>query len=803
MSGLLEAVVWGARDLLEARGLDDERIVDVLARIGRALLVHRISLFENRTDDQGQPVARVLARWDAGGAAEAAGEEVAVDWRTPDAAEWAEALVRGETLAGDARGAPESLRADLYRRRIEATLLLPVFAAQEWWGTMHLDDRAADRQWSETELNGLRVAAAVFGSAIQRLRTERSLRESREHFRQLYEHAAHGIFTYDRRLRVTQINRLACRLLGVAPKEVVGRHILQLGALHADDIEKARWAIGRALSGETFAVTLRMRLRDGAYALMETAVAPIHQDGEVVAVTNICRDVTEVERLLAALKESEEHYRTVVERIHDAITVHRGNRILYCNARAVDLTGYSREAFLRLSPADLFHPEDRPAIQDRLLRRAQGEMLADTFSARVLTRDGRTRYCELSSREMPYRGRPAVLTAVHDVTERRVIEDNLRESEEKYRLLIENSSEAIVIAQQGRLRFFNPRAQELSGYSAGELMSRAFLELVHPDDRDRVLPHLRARPPAAEPHRTYTCRLIDKQGRVRWIEANGVAYQWEGEPATLHFIRDVTERQLAEEQLRKAKAVAETADRAKSEFLANMSHEIRTPLNGIIGLSEMLEEGSAGAQREYAAVIHRSGEVLLSLVNSILDFSKIESGQIELEQTPFDPRAHLADVVGLFAMKAEQKGIALEPVVESGVPERVVGDPAWLRQILINLVGNAVKFTERGGATVRIALAHGSGERLTLRYEVADTGIGIPAERRDRLFQRFSQVDASTTRRYGGTGLGLAICRRLVEAMGGTIDLESEIGRGSRFFFTVELAADSEELAGGESAAAA
>lgn len=265
-------------------------------------------------------------------------------------------------------------------------------------------------------------------------------------------------------------------------------------------------------------------------------------------------------------------------------------------------------------------------------------------------------------------------------------------------------------------------------------------------------------------------------------------------PHTLCFVLDISERKEMEEELRRARRDAEAAARAKSEFVANMSHEIRTPLNGVLGISSFLEEESLPQEiREMGRLIRTSGEMLRRVVDDVLDFSKIESGKLELENEPFSLQESLDWSIGIFRKAALDKQIELKLTVEENVPRRLVGDATRIRQVLTNLINNAVKFTERGSIQVKIGAVHRAGDahdehsRCCLRVEVADSGVGIPPDRIDRLFQSFSQVDASTNRRFGGTGLGLAICKRLVEMMGGEIFVESELGLGSRFTFTIPL----------------
>jgi signal transduction histidine kinase len=241
-------------------------------------------------------------------------------------------------------------------------------------------------------------------------------------------------------------------------------------------------------------------------------------------------------------------------------------------------------------------------------------------------------------------------------------------------------------------------------------------------------------------------------------------------------------------QLSRAKEAAETASRAKSTFLANMSHEIRTPLNAVIGMTELVLKGHLSVQqREFLQTVRDSGEALLSVINDILDFSKIEAGKLTLDCSPFDLRESLGDTMKSFAIRAHQQGLELACCIHPEVPQLVVGDYSRLRQIIVNLVGNAIKFTETGEVSLEVTRQSHSQRDVALDFVVADTGIGIPPEKRSTIFEMFEQADASTTRRHGGTGLGLAIAARLIGLMGGRIWLESEVGRGSRFHFAVQL----------------
>jgi PAS domain S-box-containing protein len=349
--------------------------------------------------------------------------------------------------------------------------------------------------------------------------------------------------------------------------------------------------------------------------------------------------------------------------------------------------------------------------------------------------------------------------------------------------------------RDGRLVLLNVAGARLVGADASELVGRRLLERfeLHVLDGGEAHAighgHLLARLAQAEALRDENGLLHAVDGRVVPVDVvlNPVVQKGVVAGAVLLF-RDVAAQRQADDELRRARSDAESASRAKGEFLAVMSHEIRTPLNAVIGMTSLLLETIlTDEQRDHAETVRRSGEALLAVINDILDFSKVESGRLDLEEIDFDLLGTLDDIASIFGELASRKGVELIVWASPETPARLRGDPSRLRQVLVNLVGNALKFTREGEVVVRAMCGSSSRDEHVMRFEVRDSGVGIAPSAQASLFQPFSQADSSTTRRYGGTGLGLAICRRLTTLMGGEIEVESELGRGSTFRFTVRL----------------
>jgi PAS domain S-box-containing protein len=487
-------------------------------------------------------------------------------------------------------------------------------------------------------------------------------------------------------------------------------------------------------------------------------------------------------------------FREFIEDTDDLITcVDKAGRYRYVNRAAEKILGLAPEACIGRSAFDWVHPEDLEKTLQSFREWIQARLHRASIENRLVNRRTGQPFQMLWTVSFHYddRGEPLRINSIgRNITERKLAEEALRKSESFSSSIIQSSRDCIkVLDLEGRLRFMNQGGQILLGIdNLGLYLDQGYADLWDAVQRPRVERALeRARRGLTD---TFQGEFPTVTGEPRWWDMVVSPIQdAEGRVEGLLVVsRDITEKKRTEAELTRAKESAEAASRAKSQFLAVMSHEIRTPMNAIMGMTDLtLESDLTGQQREYLEMVRSSSAHLLTLINDILDLSRIESGKVAVLRRRFSLRESMAEIIRTFTHRAGEKGLDLIYRVDPEVPDDLVGDVGRLRQVIYNLVGNAIKFTPAGKVRVDISLAGADADGVDLRVRVADTGIGVSKEQQEEIFDPFIQADASISRPYEGAGLGLAISRSLVEMMGGDLSMESEPGAGSAFSFTLSL----------------
>jgi PAS domain S-box-containing protein len=580
-------------------------------------------------------------------------------------------------------------------------------------------------------------------------------------------------------------NTGAEHLYGWRAEEVIGKPVSTI--IPPDGIEELQQlfppvSVGQAVRHQE---VVRMR-KDGTRVSVSLSLSPVlDEQGQLVGVAGIARDITEEKRARAEIAEWKNRYEAAVNASGNILFDWDVERDYTTYGGALErVLGYRRDEIE--GPLErwkaIIHPDDAEAfgieVQHQLAARTPHPL---ALEFRVRRKDGN--YVIIRGDGYPLLNASGVIDRVigfaSDVSAQRQVEQAF----EHFFAL--TSDVFVVVGFDGYARRINPAGIEMSGFTLQELLAEPVVSFVHPDDQERALAAMATMGEG---------KLIPFRARYRVKGGSYIWLEWMVTPEPSQGLaycvgRDVTARVLAEIDRERAREAAEAASRAKSEFLANTSHEIRTPLTAILGYTDMLldRDITAGERVAHVEAIRRNGEHLLAVMNDILDLSKIEAGKMTLEQVACSPITLVSEVTDLMRPRAAAKGLAFEVEWRGPLPERITTDPTRLRQILLNLVSNAVKFTERGGVHVRVSLeAPDERARRLLRIDVRDTGIGMTPEQQAGLFQPFMQADASTSRRFGGSGLGLLITRRLADLLGGEVRLESALGLGSTFSATVD-----------------
>jgi two-component system sensor histidine kinase/response regulator len=643
---------------------------------------------------------------------------------------------------------------------------------------------------NDADGNDSRIAG-IAEDITDREQVTESLRKSEQRFRTFVDHATDGFFLQDHNYVVLDVNRQACESLGYTRDELIGMTPVDFDPNVTPAVLDN---LTRSLdAGQLMAFESSHRRKDGTIFPVEIRGQSFYEGGRRFAVAMV-RDITERKRAEEALRESERRWRSLTEAMPQFVwTANAVGTADYFSTQITEYTGLAESELLAWGWMESLHPDDRERTRNSWLEAIAKERNHEV-EHRIRSSDGAYRW--FTTRGVPIRD-----TAGHivkwfgtctDITEHKRSEQALRESEQRWRSLTEALPQLVWTATpDGACDYFSTQWTQHTGVPEDRLLGWQWLETLHPDDREPTRQLWTDSVAERGPYDVeYRVRRTD--GEYRWFKTRGAPIR-DSEGGILKWFgtcTDITDGKLAAEELRVAKDAAESANRAKDEFLANVSHEIRTPMNAILGMTELvLGMPLADDQRQSLTTVKAAADNLLGIINDLLDFSKIEAGKVELELAEFSLRAVIGDTLQALAMRAHRKGLELACDVQPDVLDALVGDSGRLRQVLLNLVSNAIKFTAQGEVVVRAQTAGdlGSGGEVRLRFSVTDTGIGISADKHEAIFRAFEQEDTSTTRKYGGTGLGLTIASRLVALMGGTISVESQPGRGSTFTFTASF----------------
>ena len=650
-------------------------------------------------------------------------------------------------------------------------------------------------------VDGNDLCCLTFADRTEQKAAETKVARARRDIDQFFGLGVGLMVIADRHGNLIRVNEGFEQTLGYAPDEITGRPFLDL--VHPEDRTATVDDFARHLAGIPVApLKNRYRCKDGSYRWLMW-VGKRNDEGLIYATAADVTALEDMERELRAnlivlraaeqaRHEATEVFETAFARAPTGVAlIQPDGCFIRVNATLVEMLGRPEEEIVGASSVSFTHPDDVTRTRDAYAQiRAAGAVASDK---RFVRPDGQVVWVSANGIVINGPDGQASYIVAHyrDVTALKRAEADRAEATRRFATAFDDAPIGMALTSlEGRWLKVNRMLCQLLGYTEPQLLATDFRAVTHPDDLDVSIGLVRDLLAGAIAIAETEKRYLRSDGSVIWVLLS-VSLVRDLAGAPVHFvsqIQDISERKRAREELDAALARAMEASRLKSQFVANMSHEIRTPLNGVIGMAGLLADTALdGEQREYVDAIQSSGEALMAVIEDILDLSKIEAGRLELDEQRFDVRDLVEGVCTMLAPSADDKAVALMSWIDHRVWERAYGDGPRLRQVLVNLVTNAVKFTAAGEIVLRVDLDE-HGERPGLRFALSDTGIGIDVSATEQIFDSFAQADSSTTRRYGGTGLGLAISQRLVELMGGRIDVQSTVGEGSTFSFTVAVA---------------
>lgn len=605
-----------------------------------------------------------------------------------------------------------------------------------------------------------------------------------------FEQAPIGFFVSTPAGRYLSANTTQARLLGYeTPEEFIAAITDIATQLYVDPLEREKLLSALETQGEVLNFECRFRQREGSVVWGSVNAFVVRDaDGNVLHYQGFTTDITARKKAEEDLRRSEQKYRELIENINDVVfTVDLNGRITYLSPSAHNVF-LDAQSLIGRNYIEIVDPQDAERV-----RRAWNDVLNNRLQAneyRLCLEPGKTIWVRTSSRPAYRDGvLVGVVGVLVDISAQKKVEESLRESEERFRTLIESAPVSVLLVQNGCYIYGNPASARLLGLENHDaLIGQSALETIAPESRAAVQERMQ-RIESGTDNTPMEMQILRPDGGRVWCISTSVRTLMNNVPTAIVVGQDITNQKKVEARLIRAKEEADAANKSKSEFLANMSHELRTPLNGIMGMMQLLQTTRLDEdQQNFVSMTIKSSERLTRLLTDLLDISKIEAGKMDVVDEEFSPRELADSVSELFSVSAAASGVALECIIDPAMPSRLVGGIARLRQILFNLVGNSIKFTESGTVRVEMTpLSSTRGDELRVLFSVFDTGIGIPGDKFSELFKPFAQVEGTYTRKYQGAGLGLAIVRRLVGLMHGHIYLESALGEGTAVHVVLPL----------------
>ena len=641
--------------------------------------------------------------------------------------------------------------------------------------------------------------------AIKRdVTNQRKVEDARRFLTAITDSAGDAIVVYSPEGIILAWNPAAEVIFGYSAGEAIGTHVSMF--VVPELRSRLEHLTEQVLEGKSFLQTRGQCIRkDGAGVHVSVTVSPIRDSlGKIDAVSVILRDISDRNRVKEKIHEKESLFHIMADGCPALMWMTNAEgRCEFINRAYREFFNTTLEQVEGLKWQTLLHPDDAPGYLEASNRSVR-EQAPLRSEARARSANGEWRW--LATYAQPrfspdgeFLGQVGLSL---DITDRKEAEEALRSREEKFRQLAENIREVfwIMPPEEDEIPYVSPAFEQVWGRTRESLYKNPFswVESIHPDDREQARLLLTRQVQGEPVLREY--RIRTPEGVEKWIRDRAFPVRDESGKVirVVGIAEEITEQKRYEQQLIHAREAADLANQVKSDFLANMSHEIRTPMNGIIGMTELtLDTELDSTQREYLNAVKYSADALMTVINDILDFSKIEAGKLGLDPVEFSLRDCIGHAMKTLSVRAHEKDIELACSVPPELADVIVGDPIRLQQVVLNLTGNAIKFTERGEVVLSVQLEASDVDGMTLHFAITDTGIGIPAEKQKIIFEPFTQADTSTTRKYGGTGLGLAITMRLIEMMGGRIWVESEPGKGSTFHFTAHFGKAASEASTG------